>query len=104
MDDGMRRGAFVEEAENLLAELESALDVLAGIPGDAELVGRACRALCALDESGRLFGFGDLSRAAGEARGAFCDARRGGGSVDGELLALGARSLERMRAALDGTA
>ncbi|HWF37667.1 MAG TPA: Hpt domain-containing protein [Candidatus Acidoferrales bacterium] len=53
--------AFQEEAREVLTELESTLLELNANPVDAELIGRAFRALHTIKGSGAMFKFDDIS-------------------------------------------
>jgi two-component system chemotaxis sensor kinase CheA len=53
--------AFMEEAQDLLTELESALLELEEQPGDTELVDRVFRAMHTIKGSGAMFGFDDIA-------------------------------------------
>ena len=55
------REAFVEEAHELLAELENSLLELEETPDDKELVGRVFRAMHTIKGSGAMFGFDDIA-------------------------------------------
>lgn len=50
-------GVFIEEAADLLVQLESALLSLEQTPHDAELIGVVFRALHTIKGSGAMFGF-----------------------------------------------
>lgn len=54
--------SFLEEARELLIELESALLELDQKREDPEIVGRAFRALHTIKGSGSMFGFDDIAR------------------------------------------
>ncbi len=53
--------AFIEEARELLVELESTLLELEQTPDDKELVGRVFRAMHTIKGSGAMFGFNDVA-------------------------------------------
>jgi two-component system chemotaxis sensor kinase CheA len=53
--------AFVEEATELLSELEEALLALEATPDDAEIIGRVFRAMHTIKGSGAMFGFTEIA-------------------------------------------
>jgi two-component system chemotaxis sensor kinase CheA len=55
---------FLEEARDIMVELEAALLELNENRGDAELVGRTFRALHTIKGSGAMFGFDQLAACA----------------------------------------
>jgi two-component system chemotaxis sensor kinase CheA len=57
----VQRQAFLEEARELLSELESSLLQLEESPGDLEVVGRVFRAMHTIKGSGAMFGFEAVS-------------------------------------------
>lgn len=86
MDD--HRAAFLEEAAELLRELEVSLLELEERPDDSELVGRVFRALHTIKGSGAMFGFDALSSFTHELENVFDQVREGRSSVSGELIGL----------------
>lgn len=61
MSEDSIRQAFVEEAQDLLAELETALLELEERPDDHDLVDRVFRAMHTIKGSGAMFGFDDIA-------------------------------------------
>ncbi len=59
--DELNRLAFLEEAGDLLSEMESALLELESRPEDRDLVDRVFRAMHTIKGSGAMFGFDDIS-------------------------------------------
>jgi two-component system chemotaxis sensor kinase CheA len=56
-----RRHAFLEEAREVLVELESSLLELNERPSDGELVGRVFRSTHTIEGSGAMFGFDEVA-------------------------------------------
>jgi two-component system, chemotaxis family, sensor kinase CheA len=84
----LHRAAFLEEAGELLGELEEALLELESRPDDSGLVNRVFRAMHTLKGSGAMFGFGDVAAFAHEVETVFDKVRNGLIFVDKELLDL----------------
>ena len=61
MQDDSNRQAYLEEAQDLLSELESALLELEERPSDQDLVDRVFRAMHTIKGSGAMFGFDDVA-------------------------------------------
>lgn len=99
---------FLEEAQEVLVELESALLALNENRGDHELVGRAFRALHTIKGSGAMFGFDELAGFVHNLENAFDEVRNGRLQVTSELINLALSALDQIRAMLgeanDGTA
>ncbi|MFY9743599.1 MAG: chemotaxis protein CheA [Candidatus Sulfotelmatobacter sp.] len=95
---------FLEEAREILVELESALLALNENPGDQELVGRAFRALHTIKGSGAMFGFDELAAFTHNLENAFDEVRNGRLSVTPELINLSLSALDQIRAMLDEAA
>ncbi|MBP7528939.1 MAG: chemotaxis protein CheA [Syntrophorhabdaceae bacterium] len=89
---------FIEEAFELLADLEAALLELEEDPLNSELVGRVFRALHTIKGSGAMFGFDDVARFTHTIETTFDDVREGKLPVTEELisLTLSARDLLRL--------
>src|ERR1017187_7676083 len=77
MNHELLRGAYREEATELLAELEIALLELEEKPGDLELVGRVFRALHTIKGSGAMFGFDAIAAFTHEVETVFDSVRMG---------------------------
>ena len=69
--------AYREEAGELLVELEATLLELEERPEDAELVGRAFRAMHTIKGSGSMFGFDEIASFTHELETAFDAVRNG---------------------------
>ncbi len=92
--------AFLEEAREILVELEAALLALNENPGDAELVGRAFRALHTIKGSGSMFGFDTLAAFTHNLETAFDAVRNGRLKVTPELINLSLAGLDQIKAML----
>lgn len=103
MSDAYRE-VFLQEAGELLAELEEVLLELEQSPGDMDLVARAFRALHTIKGSGAMFGFDDVAAFTHEVETAFDRVRNGEAGVTPELIELGLRSRDHIRALLEGRA
>jgi two-component system chemotaxis sensor kinase CheA len=91
------RAAYMEEASELLAELETSLLELEESPGDAELIGRIFRALHTIKGSGSMFGFDDIVAFTHEVETAFDMVRNGLLPVTKELIDLTLSSRDYIR-------
>ncbi|MFZ0539070.1 MAG: chemotaxis protein CheA [Candidatus Sulfotelmatobacter sp.] len=96
--------AFLEEARDILVELESALLELNENPGDRELVGRAFRALHTIKGSGAMFGFDELAAFTHNLETAFDAVRNGQLAVTPELINLSLAAMDQIKAMLDEAA
>ncbi len=93
--------AFLEEAREILVELEAALLALNESPGETELVGRAFRALHTIKGSGAMFGFETLASFTHNLETAFDSVRSGRLKVTPELINLSLSALDQIKAMLD---
>jgi two-component system chemotaxis sensor kinase CheA len=93
--------SFREEAREILVELEAALLELNENRDDAELVGRAFRALHTIKGSGAMFGFDDLAAFTHDLETAYDEVRNGRLSVTAELIDLTLAALDRIKAMLE---
>ena len=89
--------AFIEEAFDLLSDLEAALLELEEAPDDSELIGRVFRALHTIKGSGAMFGFEDVARFTHTIEAVFDDVREGRLPVTGELISLTLRARDLIR-------
>ncbi|MEN6615386.1 MAG: Hpt domain-containing protein, partial [Syntrophorhabdus sp.] len=80
--------AFIEEAFELLSQLETTLLELEENPGDAELIGQAFRALHTIKGSGAMFGFEDVARFTHTIESTFDMVREGKLEINKELISL----------------
>ncbi len=92
---------FLEEAREVLVELESALLALNENPHDKDLVGRAFRALHTIKGSGAMFGFDELAAFVHNLENAFDDVRNGRLPVTSELINLSLAALDQIKAMLE---
>ncbi len=93
--------AFMEEARELLAELEAALLELDLAREDIEVVGRAFRALHTIKGSGAMFGFDGIAAFTHNLETAFERLRNGQLTATPELINLTLRACDQIRAMLD---
>ncbi len=82
------RAAFIEEAQDLLAELETALLELEAQPDDRDLVARVFRAMHTIKGSGAMFGFDDIAHFTHDVETVFDRVRNGEVPVTRQLLDL----------------
>jgi two-component system chemotaxis sensor kinase CheA len=104
LDKDKFRQAFLEEAREILLELESSLLALNDNRGDNELVGRAFRALHTIKGSGAMFGFDELAAFSHNLENAFDEVRNGRLQVTSELINLSLAALDQIKAMLDEAA
>ena len=93
--------AFVEEAHELLAELESSLLELEETPEDMDLVGRVFRAMHTIKGSGAMFGFDKIAAFTHEVETVYDKVREGQIAVTTELINLTLRAKDHIRFMLD---
>ena len=82
------QAAFREEADELLAELESALLELESTPDDQERIGQVFRTMHTIKGSGAMFGFEDIAHFTHEVETVFDLVRNGKLEVDKALIDL----------------
>ncbi|WP_300158522.1 chemotaxis protein CheA [Solidesulfovibrio sp.] len=95
------RAAYVEEARDLLAELEASLLELEHSPGDVDLLHKIFRGLHTVKGSGAMFGFDDIAAFTHDVESVFDRVRNGLLGVDRRLLDLSLRACDHIRALLD---
>jgi two-component system chemotaxis sensor kinase CheA len=100
MED-IHRKAFLDEAFDLLHELESALLELEDAPEDQELVNRVFRAMHTLKGSGAMFGFDDIAQFTHEVETVFDKVRSGEAQVTKPLLDLTFRARDHVKLLLE---
>ena len=93
--------AFLEEAREIVVELESALLELNERRDDKELVGRAFRALHTVKGSGAMFGFDELAGFSHKLENAFDEVRNGRLEVTSDLINLSLAALDQIKVMLD---
>lgn len=96
MQDDINTQAFREEAQDLLAELETALLELEEQPDDADLVDRVFRAMHTIKGSGAMFGFDDIAAFTHDVENVFDRVRNNELAVTRELLSLTLRSRDHI--------
>jgi two-component system chemotaxis sensor kinase CheA len=96
--------AFMEEARELLVELEAALLELDQARDNLEVVGRAFRALHTIKGSGAMFGFDDIAAFTHNLETAFERLRSGQLTATAELINLTLAACDQIRAMLDEAA
>jgi two-component system chemotaxis sensor kinase CheA len=96
--------AFQEEAREILLELESSLLALNERQGDAELVGRAFRALHTIKGSGSMFGFDEIATFTHHIENAFDQVRDGRLAATTELVGLSLAAVDQIKSMLDEAA
>ncbi len=94
------RETYRQEAEELLVELEETLLELEQHPHEADLVGRAFRAMHTIKGSGAMFGFDDVAAFTHELETAFDRVRSGELAVSKELVDVGLAAKDHIRALL----
>jgi two-component system chemotaxis sensor kinase CheA len=102
MTDDANANAFVEEARELLAELESSLLELEERPDDQELVGSIFRAMHTIKGSGAMFGFDDIAAFTHEVETVYDRVREGELPVTTQLINLTLHAKDRIRFMLEG--
>lgn len=98
------RQAFIEEAAELLAELERSLLELEEKPEDAELIGRVFRALHTIKGSGAMFGFNAVSAFTHQLETVFDEVREGRSTVTPDLIGITLAARDHIGALLEGPA
>jgi two-component system chemotaxis sensor kinase CheA len=92
---------FLQEAQDLLALLESALLDLEHTPDDKDLIDTAFRALHTIKGSGSMFGFDAVSGFTHHVETAFDRVRQGECAPSNELISVALRAKDHMRALLE---
>ena len=94
--------AFVEEAHELLADLENSLLELEEAPDDKELIGSIFRAMHTIKGSGAMFGFDEIAAFTHEVETVYDKVREGQLPVTTELINLTLSAKDQIRLMLDG--
>ena len=84
----IHRATFIEEAHELLSELENALLELEETPHDMDLVGKVFRAMHTIKGSGAMFGFDDIAEFTHQIETAYDKVRNGEIPVTKEMISL----------------
>lgn len=95
--------AFLEEAKELLSELEETLLELEDNPNDKELVNTVFRNLHTLKGSGAMFGFDNISEFTHEAETLFSLILEGNVKINKEIIDLALASKDHIRILLEGS-
>jgi two-component system, chemotaxis family, sensor kinase CheA len=101
IDNDKFKQAFLEEARDIVVELEAALLELNEKRSDMDLVGRAFRALHTLKGSGAMFGFDQLAGFSHNLENAFDEVRNGRLTVSSDLINLSLAALDQIKAMLE---
>ena len=88
---------FIEEAFELLADLEATLLELEEDPSNSELIGRVFRALHTIKGSGAMFGFDDVAQFTHTIETTYDDVREGKLPVTEELISLTLKAKDLIR-------
>ncbi len=96
-----QQSAYIEEANELLAELEESLLELEEEPGDMDVVGRVFRAMHTIKGSGAMFGFDDIADFTHGVETVYDLVREGSLSVSKDLINLSLAARDQIKAMLD---
>jgi len=94
---------YCEEANELLAELETSLLELEENPADEDLIGRVFRAMHTIKGSGAMFGFDEIATFTHEVETVFDQVRNGKLAVSKVLLNLTLRARDHIKILLDAS-
>jgi two-component system, chemotaxis family, sensor kinase CheA len=97
-----QRGIYIEEARELLTELESGLLELEDSPSDTELVDRVFRALHTIKGSGAMFGFDSIAYFLHDVETAYDQVRNGKLAVTRQLINLTLAACDIVHKMLEG--
>src|SRR5580704_7645923 len=92
---------FLQEAQDLLEQLEQSLLDLERTPGDGELIDKAFRALHTIKGSGAMFGFDAVAGFTHQFETAFDQVRKGQVTPTRELIAVALAAKDQMRVLID---
>jgi len=95
------KNAFLEEAYELLAELETSLLELEDRPDDLDIIGRIFRAMHTIKGSGAMFGFDEISAFTHEVETVFDLVRNGEMEASKELINLTLSARDHIKIMLD---
>ena len=95
---------FLQEAQDLLDQLEQSLLDLERTPGDGELIDKAFRALHTIKGSGAMFGFDAVAAFTHQFETAFDQVRKGQVTPTRELIAVALAAKDQMRVLIDDPA
>jgi len=97
------KDAFLEEAYELVTELETSLLKLEEMPDDTDLIDRVFRAMHTIKGSGAMFGYNDIADFTHELETAFDLVREGKITVTTELVNLSLSARDQIKAMLDAS-
>jgi two-component system chemotaxis sensor kinase CheA len=101
MDD--QKHLFLEEAYELLGELETGLLELEGNPTDKTVIARVFRAMHTIKGSGAMFGFLDIAEFTHQIESVYDLVREGRMAVTAELINLSLEARDQIRSMLDAS-
>jgi len=99
--DEAHRLAYLDEARELLADLEASLLELERTPEDADLLHKIFRAMHTIKGSGAMFGFDDIAAFTHDVESVFDRVRNGQLAVTSQLLDLSLHACDHIRALLE---
>ncbi len=99
--DDLHRHAYLEEARELLTDLEASLLELERLPHDADLLHKIFRALHTIKGSGAMFGFDDIADFTHDVESVFDRIRNGILTVNREILDLSLQACDHIRCLLE---
>ena len=99
--DDAHRLAYLEEARELLADLEASLLELETTPDDTDLLHKIFRAMHTIKGSGAMFGFDDIAAFTHDVETVFDRVRNGQLGVNRQLLDLSFHACDHIRALLE---
>jgi two-component system, chemotaxis family, sensor kinase CheA len=99
--DDTHRTAYLEEARELLADLEASLLELEKTPDDSDLLHKIFRAMHTIKGSGAMFGFDDIAAFTHNVESIYDRIRNGLLSVNRQLLDLSLRACDHIRTLLE---
>jgi len=97
------RQAFIEEAGELLVELENSLLELESTPGNTSLIDKVFRALHTIKGSSGMFGFEDVSIFTHDIENVFDCLRNGEITISGELINLTLSAKDQLQSMITGS-
>jgi len=92
---------FIEEAHELLCELESSLLELDENPHDTDVIGRVFRAMHTIKGSSSMFGFDDIAEFTHDIENTYDKVRNGDIPITKELINITLLARDHIRAMLD---
>jgi two-component system chemotaxis sensor kinase CheA len=99
--DDTHRTAYLEEAKELLVDLEASLLELERTPDDSDLLHKIFRAMHTIKGSGAMFGFDDIAAFTHDVESVYDRIRNGLLSVNRQILDLSLRACDHIRVLLE---